>query len=174
MRKLKLDELNRLSVEEFRQRKKFPVAIVLDNIRSGMNVGSFFRTGDAFAVRKIYLTGYTPVPPHKEIFKTAIGATETIDWEYHPEIKDLILELQSRDWYCIGIEQTDASVFLQDARIPTQPIALIFGNEVNGLSDSVLPELDEIWEVPQYGTKHSLNVSVCGGIVLWDVIRRMI
>lgn len=173
MRKLKLQELNRLSAEEFREQEKFPVAVILDNIRSGMNVGSFFRTGDAFAIEKIFLTGYTPVPPHKEIFKTAIGATETVDWEYHADVKILIQTLHSAGWTCVGIEQTDASVFLQNVRIPDRPLALIFGNEVRGLSESILPDLDEVWEVPQFGTKHSLNVSVCGGIVLWDVIRQL-
>lgn len=174
MRKLKLDELDRVTPEEFKEQKKFPVSVVLDNIRSGMNVGSFFRTGDAFAVEKIYLTGYTPCPPHKEIFKTAIGASETVEWEHHEEVVSLVHSLKSKGWFCVGIEQTTASVFLQNATKPKQPVAVIFGNEVHGITDELLPLLDEIWEVPQFGTKHSLNVSVCGGIILWEVIRELL
>lgn len=173
MRKLKLDELNRLSAAEFKTRKKFPVSVVLDNIRSGYNVGSFFRTADAFAIDKIFLCGFTPVPPHPEIFKTAIGAEETVTWEYVAKVGSLIRDLKSRGKYCVGIEQTDESVPLQEAGFPDQPLALVFGNEVNGITDTILEDLDSVWEVPQFGTKHSLNVSVCGGIVLWEVVRRM-
>lgn len=174
MRKLKLDELNRLSAAEFKTREKFPVSIVLDNIRSGYNVGSFFRTADAFAIDKIFICGFTPVPPHPEIFKTAIGAEETVVWEYVAGVGSLIRDLKTAGKYCVGIEQTDASVPLHEVRFPDQPLALVFGNEVNGITETILEDLDAVWEVPQFGTKHSLNVSVCGGIVLWEVVRGMI
>lgn len=173
MRKLKLDELNRLKLEEFQAIEKFPVTIVLDNIRSGVNVGSFFRTADGFALEQIYLCGYTPKPPHNEIFKTAIGATKSINWQHFPDVVDAIQQLKSRNYRCIGIEQTDASIPLNEVKITDKPIALVFGNEVNGLTGEILSLMDEFWEIPQFGTKHSLNVSVCGGIVLWEVIRQM-
>ena len=174
MRKLKLDELNRPSLQEFQELKKFPVTVVLDNIRSGHNVGSFFRTADGFALEKIILCGYTPAPPHPEIFKTAIGATRAVSWSHISDIKLALDELKSEGYHCVGVEQTTRSISLTEAKIPNQPMALIFGNEVNGLTTSILPLLDEVWEVPQFGTKHSLNVAVCGGIVLWEVIRQMI
>lgn len=174
MRKLKLDELERLNLEDFHALEKFPVVIVLDNIRSGLNVGSFFRTADGFAVEQIFLCGYTPTPPHPEIFKTAIGATKSIKWSHFPNVMDAILHLKSQNYHCVGIEQTTVSIPLDRSHIPSKPLALIFGNEVNGLTESILPILDEIWEIPQFGTKHSLNVSVCGGIVLWEVIRQIL
>lgn len=174
MRKLKLDELNRLNLREFQALDKFPVNILLDNIRSGVNVGSFFRTADAFALEHIYLCGYTPTPPHAEIFKTAIGATKAMAWSHIPDVQEAIIQLKNAGYYCIGIEQTDQSIRLNHTTLPEKPIVLVFGNEVNGLTEEILPLLDEIWEVPQYGTKHSLNVSVCGGIVLWEVIRQLI
>lgn len=174
MRKLKLDELNRPSLQEFQELKKFPVTVVLDNIRSGHNVGSFFRTADGFALKKIVLCGYTPAPPHPEIFKTAIGATKAVSWSHIPDIHLAMSELKSKGFHCVGVEQTTKSISLTEARIPDRRLALIFGNEVNGITSSILPLLDEVWEVPQFGTKHSLNVAVCGGIVLWEVIRQMI
>lgn len=175
MRKLKLDELGRLTLQEFHAVDKFPVCIVLDNIRSGLNVGSFFRTADAFALENIYLCGYTPTPPHPEIFKTAIGATEAISWNHHEDVGATIEHLKEKGFLCVGVEQTDSSIPLHKTAVSDgQPIALVFGNEVNGLTTEILPILDEVWEVPQYGTKHSLNVSVCGGIVLWEVIRKLI
>src|SRR5690625_1458996 len=157
MRKRKLDELNRETPADFKEIKKFLVSVVLDNIRSGMNVGSFFRTGDAFAIEKIYLTGYTPRPPHKEIFKTAIGASETVAWEHHQEAVPLIRSLKSKGWYCVGIEQTTASVFLQNVTKPRQPIAVDFSNEDHGIHENHIPLIDEVCEVTQCGTKHSLN-----------------
>ncbi|MBY5957135.1 TrmH family RNA methyltransferase [Membranicola marinus] len=174
MRKLKLDELNRLNLKEFKELEKYPVHIVLDNIRSGVNVGSFFRTADAFALEHIHLCGYTPKPPHAEIFKTAIGSTKTVNWTHTPDVHDSIHQLKKAGCYCIGIEQTDQSILLHQVTHLQTPIALVFGNEVNGLTEGILPLLDEVWEVPQFGTKHSLNVSVCGGIVLWEVIRSLI
>lgn len=173
MRKLKLDELQRPNLEEFHALEKFPVTVVLDNIRSGLNVGSFFRTADGFALEQIILCGYTPTPPHPEIFKTAIGATKSIPWTHYEDIGDAIKWLRERENVCIGIEQTTVSVPLNEIKVPTSRLALFFGNEVNGLTASILPSMDQIWEVPQFGTKHSLNVSVCGGVVLWEVIRQL-
>ncbi|WP_236976560.1 RNA methyltransferase [Membranihabitans maritimus] len=174
MRKLKLDELNRISVDEFRSKDKNPVVVVLDNIRSGVNVGSFFRTCDAFLIEKLWLCGYTPCPPHKEIFKTAIGAHESVEWESMPQVGDCIEQLKSEGYYCVGIEQTDQSIELQSRTEVKCPTALVFGNEVSGISDNILDLLDEVWEIPQYGTKHSLNVSVSAGIIIWDVIKELL
>lgn len=168
MRKLKLDELGRKSVEEFKKAKKNQIILVLDNIRSAMNVGSFFRTADAFALESIVLCGITAQPPHREINKTAIGADRSVDWSYVKEIKEAILSLKSNGYKIIGIEQTSHSTLLQDFNPdPDQKIALIFGNEVDGISEQILELLDDCLEIPQFGTKHSLNVSVTGGVVLW-------
>lgn len=166
MRKLKLDELGRDSIDQFKKREKIPVSIVLDNIRSAMNVGSFFRTADCFASSKIYLTGITAAPPHPEINKTAIGATLSVEWEYRKSIKELLLELKE-EAVLLGIEQTDQSVALENYTHDFEkPVVLIFGNEVEGLTEDILPLLDKSVEIPQYGTKHSLNVAVCGGIIM--------
>ncbi len=173
MRKLKLDELNRLNLEEFHALDKYPVTVVLDNLRSGVNVGSFFRTADGFALEQIYLCGYTPTPPHQEIFKTAIGATKAMKWTHYADVTVAIRRLKDQNYRCIGIEQTNVSIPLDEVVVPESPVAVVFGNEVNGLTEEVLPLLDEIWEIPQFGTKHSLNVSVCGGIVLWEIIRQL-
>ncbi len=169
MRKLKLTELGRLSPEEFERQEKTPVVVVLDNIRSAMNVGSFFRTADALAISKIYLCGITAQPPHKEITKTAIGATETVAWQHIEDIGALLLELKDQGYRIVGVEQTTESVPLNTFKVQGNT-ALLFGNEVDGLSNSILPALDACVEIPQFGTKHSLNVSVCGGIVLWHVV----
>jgi tRNA G18 (ribose-2'-O)-methylase SpoU len=168
MRKLKLEELGRITPDEYKVVEKITVTVVLDNIRSAMNVGSFFRTADAFKIEKIILTGITARPPHKEILKTAIGATLTVEWSYEESVKSALTNLKLEDYTVIGIEQTDKSIALQDYIIDTdQKYALIFGNEVDGISDDALDILDASIEIPQFGTKHSLNVSVCGGIVLW-------
>ncbi|MCB9203248.1 MAG: RNA methyltransferase [Flavobacteriales bacterium] len=169
MKKLKLEELNRISVNEFKESNKIPVVVLLDNIRSMNNVGSFFRTSDAFRIEKIYLCGITPKPPHREIQKTALGATESVDWEHRKEIQELITELKQNQYKIIGIEQTSASKSLQNYPISKgEKYALIFGNEVEGIQDEVVKIIDECIEIPQEGTKHSFNVSVCGGIVLWE------
>lgn len=169
MRKLKLKELNRAEVNEYKERKKIPVVIVLDNIRSALNVGSVFRTSDAYLIEKIYLCGITAKPPHKEITKSAIGATDSVDWIYEDAVDQCISSLKDEGYQIIGIEQTDESIPLQNFNIDqTISYALIFGNEVNGLSDSVLPLLDNAIELPQFGTKHSLNISVCAGITIWN------
>lgn len=170
MRKLKLDELNRLDVVSFKEIDKIPVVVVLDNIRSGNNVGAFFRTADAFKYEKIILTGITACPPHKEITKSAIGATESIDWEYFKSIETSIKELKSKGYQILGIEQTDQSMSLKDFKPQkNDKLALVFGNEVMGISDEILSMIDVSLEVPQFGTKHSLNVSVCGGVVMWEI-----
>ncbi|GAA5220382.1 RNA methyltransferase [Membranihabitans marinus] len=173
MRKLKLDELNRIGVDEFQSTPKYPVVVVLDNIRSGVNVGSFFRTADAFLIEKLCLCGFTPHPPHKEIFKTAIGAHESVKWESWDNTVDCAIDLKSKGYLCVGIEQTSQSQFLHQRSPMQQPVAVFFGNEVHGLSEDLLPLLDTVWEIPQFGTKHSLNVSITGGIVLWDIIREL-
>ena len=168
MRKLKLEELNRPDLQTFRNKEKIPVIIILDNVRSAMNVGSVFRTADAFACEKIILGGITATPPNREITKTAIGATDSVIWEYSPEISEKIAVLKSDGYKIYGIEQTDQSVML-DQQLPEHDKAvLIFGNEVDGISDSVMDLLDGCIEIPQFGTKHSLNVAVCAGIVLWE------
>jgi len=172
MRKLKLEELHRDTVETYQEKPKLQVTIVLDNVRSGHNVGSVFRTCDAFAFERISLCGITPRPPHKEINKTAIGATLSVDWVHHPDVVTAVQSLKDIGYRIYGIEQTTDSVSLQDVTFPTDtPIAIILGNEVNGISDTVLPLLDQAIELDQYGTKHSLNVSVCAGIVMWEVSR---
>jgi len=169
MRKLKLDELGRLSEAEFQQAKKLPVTVVLDNIRSALNVGSIFRSCDGFAIEEIILTGITAQPPHREITKTAIGATRTISWKYEQSVVFAIEKLKKKDYHIIGIEQTSESESLNSWSLPEQKLAVIFGNEVDGLSSGVIPLLDGAIEIDQYGTKHSLNVAVCAGIVLWRI-----
>ena len=175
MRKLKLQELGRMTESEFILSDKIPLTIVLDNIRSGHNVGSIFRTSDAYAVEKIILTGYTPRPPHKEIHKTAIGATNSVKWSYVEKAVQAITELKQDGYLILGIEQTSESIALEEYRLhPDQnKIALVLGNEVMGISDELLPLLDAAVELKQYGTKHSLNVSVCGGIVIHEFSGRL-
>jgi len=170
MKKLKLEELERLSVHEYKAQKKLDVIVVLDDIRSGMNVGSVFRTVDCFGFDKIMLCGISPQPPHKEIFKTAIGAQHSVDWQYHEDISKLLLELKQQGYYILGIEQTSHSVALHSLSFEDDhKIVVVMGNEVNGISDKVLPLLDQAVEIEQFGTKHSLNVSVCAGIVCWHL-----
>lgn len=172
MKKLSLEELNRVSAEAFKTSPKIPVVVVLDSIRSALNVGSVFRTADAFAVEKIILCGITAQPPHPEILKTAIGATESVDWLFEKEIRAAAAKLKNEGYKILAVEQTDESVFLQNLKIqPAEKLALIFGNEVGGVSDPVLPLLDGAIEIPQFGAKHSINVAVCVGIVLWEILK---
>ena len=173
MRKLKLDELNRLSVEEFAQYNKQEIIVLLDNIRSAHNVGSIFRTCDGLAIKELHLCGITARPPHKEITKTAIGATQSVDWIYEADIKVSIENLKANGYTIVGVEQTDDSVLLQelDKNIFRSKIALILGNEVEGIQDEIINLLDYCIEVPQFGTKHSFNVSVCAGMVLWELTK---
>jgi tRNA G18 (ribose-2'-O)-methylase SpoU len=175
-KKLKLWELERVSEDEFKLQKKFPLILILDDIRSLNNIGSFFRTADAFNVEKIYLCGITAQPPHKEIHKTALGSTESIIWEHRTSIVELIQELKADKTLVASIEQTENTVFLHqiEEKIPHQKIALIFGNEVDGVNQEGINLSDFVIEIPQFGTKHSLNVSVCAGVVLWEFARREI
>jgi len=169
MRKLKNEELTRLDVEGFKQAKKTPLVIVLDDIRSLNNIGSVFRTSDAFLVEKIYLCGITATPPHKDIRKTALGATESVAWEYVENAEELILKLEVSGYVTIAIEQAENATMLNGFVVQNnQKYALVFGNEVKGVSQNVVDECDDVVEIPQYGTKHSLNISVSVGIVLWD------
>ncbi len=174
MRKLKLQELNRVDTETFKEQPKTPIVLVLDNIRSGLNVGSAFRTADGFGLEKIYLCGITATPPHREILKTAIGASASMDWEYCKTTLDAILSLKKEGYRLIAVEQIDESILLQDFELDkNQKYALIFGNEVTGVSDEILEHLDTAIEVPQFGTKHSFNISVCVGIVVWDFFKKI-
>lgn len=174
MRKLKLQELNRLDLEGYKASAKVSVVVILDNIRSAINVGSVFRSSDAFAIERIILVGFTATPPSREITKTAIGATSSVDWTHVDDITDTLLQLKRNGYTITSIEQTDSSVSLLDWDIkPDQKLAIVMGNEVDGVSDEALALSDVAIEIPQYGTKHSLNVSVCTGVVLWEVSRKL-
>jgi 23S rRNA (guanosine2251-2'-O)-methyltransferase len=174
MRKLKLDELNRASVEEFKVLKKFPVAVVLDNVRSMHNIGSVFRTADGFAVEQLCLCGITAQPPHREIEKTALGATQSINWTYHADVLQAIKRLREDGYRIIAVEQAENSIMLNDFKpVAGEKYALIFGNEVNGVSDEAMKNIDACIEIPQFGTKHSFNIVVSAGIVLWDLFSKM-
>jgi 23S rRNA (guanosine2251-2'-O)-methyltransferase len=174
MRKLKTSEMNRLTVDEFKSSAKIPVVIVLDNIRSQNNVGSVFRTADAFRVGAIYLCGITATPPHREINKTALGATDSVSWKYFPETKVALESLHREGYFIIGVEQTNSSLPLHLFHPDKEKkYALVFGNEVNGLDEGLLHFFDDCIEIPQYGTKHSLNISVAAGIVIWDVFIKL-
>jgi len=171
MRKLDLEELKRDDYETYQQKTKLPVTVVLDNIRSMYNVGAVFRTCDAFLVEQLLLCGITATPPHREIQKTAIGATESVAWQYYPSAQEAIQQLKDQGYRITGIEQTDESIPLPEVQINSgQAYALIMGNEVEGLSEGVLPLLDEAVAIPQFGTKHSLNISVSSGIAIWHYI----
>lgn len=173
MKKLSLEELGRISVEEFKEVKKIPVCILLDNLRSLHNVGSAFRTADAFRVEKIYLTGITGKPPHREIQKTALGATESVAWEYVEKASEAVMALKEKGYKIVCVEQTTESIPLHTFRPnPSSSYCLVFGNEVKGVSEEVVELADMALEVPQTGTKHSLNVSVCLGIVVWELFRK--
>ena len=172
--KLKLEELNRIDVETFKKVEKIPLVVVLDNIRSMHNVGATFRTADAFLVQKIILCGITPQPPHREIHKAALGATESVDWSYENDINATINDLKSQGFEVVGIEQTTNSTMITDFKIDnTKKYAVILGNEVEGISDEALQNIDSFIEIPQLGTKHSLNVSVCGGIGMWEFAKAL-
>jgi tRNA G18 (ribose-2'-O)-methylase SpoU len=174
MRKLLNKELGRKSIEEYRNAEKSAFVIVLDNIRSHNNVGSVFRTADAFLTKKIILCGITPQPPHRDIQKTALGATESVDWSYYDKAKEAIMDLKSECYKIIGVEQAEGSVSLQDIKIEKgQNYALVFGHEINGVDQEVLDLCDICVEIPQFGTKHSFNIAVSAGIVLWEVNRHL-
>lgn len=170
MRKLKNEELDRLDLDGFKNAEKIAVTIVLDNIRSLNNIGSVFRTADAFLIKKIYLCGITATPPHKDIRKTALGASESVDWEYRENTIELVRELKANDFEVLAVEQAENSIFLNDFQVDeAKKYALVFGNEVKGVSQEVVDSCHGVLEIPQFGTKHSLNISVSVGVVVWDV-----
>ena len=175
MRKLRNSELERFTVEEFKQAEKFPVVIVLDNIRSQNNIGSAFRTGDAFRIESIYLCGITATPPHREIHKTALGAENTVDWKYFDTTIDAIKLLKEQGFKIVAVEQAAQSILLQNFEPGvTEKLALVFGNEVDGVDDLIMEIADYCVEIPQFGTKHSLNITVSLGIVIWHLASRAI
>jgi 23S rRNA (guanosine2251-2'-O)-methyltransferase len=174
VRKLKLDELNRVSVTEFKKQDKLPVTVVLDNVRSMHNIGSIFRTSDGFSVEQIYLCGITAQPPHREIEKTALGATQSVNWLYFETPLQAIEQLRADGYQIIAIEQAENSIMLnQFTPMANEKYALVFGNEVNGVSEEVMQQIDACIEIPQFGTKHSFNVVVSAGIVLWDFFSKL-
>ena len=169
-----MDELNRPTVEEFRNQKKLPLVVILDSVRSMHNLGSIFRTADGFAVEKIFLCGITGQPPHREIEKTALGATSSVEWEYAADVTDVIRRLQAEQYRILAIEQAAGSVMLNDFGAGEgEKYALIFGNEVHGVSDDAMQLIDTCIEIPQFGTKHSFNIVVSAGIVLWDLFAKL-
>ena len=168
-RKLKLEELNRVSITDFKQQQKDPVIVLLDNVRSLHNVGSVFRTCDAMAVEKLYLCGITAKPPHREIQKTAIGATESVNWEYMEDAISIIHRYKKEGYTIISVEQTSNSIALGNYNWKNEKVLLVFGNEVDGVQQNIIDLSDFSLEIPQWGTKHSFNITVSAGIVLWDL-----
>lgn len=174
MRKLKNNELDRLSVTDFKLAKKTPLIVILDNIRSLNNIGSVFRTCDAFLIEKIYLCGITATPPHKDIHKTALGSTETVTWEYTENTLSLIEKLKAESIKVISVEQAENAIMLNHFKPePNTKYALVFGNEVKGVAQNVVSNSDYVIEIPQFGTKHSLNISVTTGVVVWDLFSKL-
>jgi len=174
-RKLTMEELDRISVEEFRLLKKNPITIILDNVRSANNTGSFFRTADAFRISKIYLCGITATPPNKEIHKTALGSTESVEWEYVEDTLSVVKKLKQNGYTTVATEQTTNSIMLDsfDFHNCNTHVAIVFGNEVNGVGQDIIDFCNYCIEIPQWGTKHSLNVAVAGGIVLWNFMQNL-
>lgn len=167
-------ELNRLSVDEFKEIQKTPLVIVLDNVRSANNVGSVFRTADAFALGGLHLCGITACPPQKDIRKTALGASDSVQWTHHAHTIEAVHQLKSEGYQIIAIEQAEGSVFLQDFEVDvSSKYAVVFGHEVKGVSDEVMKLVDSCIEIPQFGTKHSLNIAVSVGVVIWDLFAKM-
>tara|TARA_A100000164_G_scaffold255834_1_gene227968 strand:- start:386 stop:919 length:534 start_codon:yes stop_codon:yes gene_type:complete len=174
MKKLKNSELNRISIEEFKNSSKTPIKVLLDNIRSAHNVGSIFRSCDAFLIDEIILCGITAKPPNKEIRKTALGSTDSVKWSYFENIQDAILKLKKEKYQIISVEQADKSTELENFNIQSKKkYAIIFGNEINGVNQKVIDISDDVVEIPQFGTKHSFNVSVSVGIVIWDFFTKI-
>lgn len=173
MRKLSNEELERMSIGDYKEASKIPVIVVLDNVRSQNNIGSVFRSSDAFRVEGIVLCGITSTPPHREIHKTALGATESVDWKYVEETVDAIAELKQDGYTILSVEQAEGSVSLEKMELgPDQKVALVLGHEIRGVDQKVVDLSDHCIEIPQYGTKHSLNISVAAGIVIWEVFRK--
>lgn len=174
MRKLKTDELGRVGIDDFKKQDKLPLVVILDSVRSMHNIGSIFRTSDGFAIEKIFLCGITAQPPHREIEKTALGATQSIEWTYYEDVCDAINNLKSEGYKIIAIEQAENSTLLNNYQPnKSDKYALIFGNEVNGVSDEAMKLIDTCIEIPQFGTKHSFNIVVSAGIVLWDFFAKL-
>jgi tRNA G18 (ribose-2'-O)-methylase SpoU len=174
MKKIKLEELGRISVDAFKEADKLPVTILLDNVRSLHNVGSTFRTADAFRIEKIILTGITGKPPHREIQKTALGATESVHWEYQEKGEDVVAHLKDDGYNIVVVEQTTESISLETFEVDkTKKYCLVFGNEVNGVSEKIIEQAHNALEIPQVGTKHSLNIAVCLGIVTWEFFKKL-
>ncbi len=171
MRKLSMDELGRMSVADFKVAPKKPIVVVMDQIRSMHNVGSVFRTADAFLINGICLCGFTPLPPHRDIHKTALGATESVDWMYYEQTTDAVIALKNQGYKVYAIEQTEGSIPLNQFKKTEAPIAFVFGNEVDGVDQSVIELCDGVIEIPQWGMKHSLNISVAAAVVLWELVR---
>ncbi len=171
VRKLKNIELNRLSIDDFKSQEKKQLVVLLDDVRSMNNVGSIFRTCDCLGIGQIYLCGITGSPPHRDIYKTSLGAENSIDWEYHEDIETLINSLKRENYIIAGLEQTDKSINIRNFDPQSKPVAIIVGNEVEGISDKALALCDEILEIPQFGTKHSFNVAVSCGIAFWELIK---
>lgn len=172
--KIKNEHLNRLSSEDFKNKQKLPVVVILDNIRSLNNIGSVFRTADAFLIEEIILCGLCGTPPNKEIEKTALGATLTVNWRYFSSTLDAINDLRQKNYSIISVEQAENKTWLQNFELNNRKIALVFGNEVYGVDQDIINSSDEVIEIPQLGTKHSLNISVSVGVVLWEMIRKMV
>ena len=168
-KKLKLEELNRLSIEDFKKSEKDPIIVLLDNVRSLHNIGSVFRTCDAMGVNKVYLCGITAQPPHREIRKTAIGATESVDWEYAENALEVLEKYKNLDYSLIAVEQTSNSIYLENYSHNNRKKLLIFGNEIDGVSQKLIDKCECSLEIPQWGTKHSMNISVTTGIVIWTL-----
>ena len=174
MEKLSLEKLHRISVDEFKKAEKTPLAVVLDNVRSALNVGSVFRTCDAFRIEKIILGGITACPPNNEIRKTAIGAEQSVEWEYAKDTVSAVENLKAQGYTIIAIEQADQSIMIDNlSSLQIFKVALVFGNEVKGVDDRIMDICDLCVEIPQYGTKHSLNVSVSAGIAIWEFFKKM-
>jgi tRNA G18 (ribose-2'-O)-methylase SpoU len=173
MLKKGMEELQRLSTEEFHASQKSPIVVVLENVRSMHNVGSVFRTADAFLISGICLCGFTPQPPHRDIHKTALGATDSVDWLYYENTVDAVLALKERGYKVLAIEQTEGSIMLDAYVQDHSPTAFVFGNEVDGVSDEVIQVCDGVIEIPQWGMKHSLNISVAAAVVLWEFVRKI-
>ena len=173
MRKLKNKELQRINIDEFKSAEKTPITIVLDNVRSALNVGSVFRTSDAFLIENIILCGITSTPPNKEIRKAALGASDSVNWRFEENTIDAVTKLKTDGYHIMGIEQAYKSSKLNNFTLSNKPIAIIMGNEVNGVSQDVIDICDEVLEIPQFGTKHSLNISVTTGIIIWELWKKM-
>ena len=173
MRKLNNNELERITVQDFKNQKKIPLTIILDDIRSAHNVGSIFRTSDAFLIKKIILCGITASPPNRGIYKSSLGSTKSVEWEYRNDKIEAIKELKDQKNYIIGVEQTEKSCVLNELEIEDKSITIILGNEVNGVSQDAINLCDKVIEIPQFGTKHSLNVSVAAGLVIWEIYKKL-